>query len=754
MVAANLGFTANMEPVVSSIDAITHVDLPIAIDLTNIATDAEGDALLYRLTNAQNGLATLGRDGKFVQFIPNPGFSGPASFQIQAIDGVGLSIPGTVTIDVSDAPLIELDFVERQPQSLPGETFSLQMIGDFADEESVVLPASYLNFTSSDPNTAFVTSAGRVTSRDLGTSILQGSSHGIQATTVLSVALPDFPSGDLSDPIEIDVAPGAITLEANVGQRQLRVIEGETDITSHVNTRYFVSNSSVIDVSANGLVTALSQGTAKITVIHETGEFVVPVRVAVPLLGPIDLSSTGGIVTTTDGSVITIPPESIDEPFPVNLTSLPETAMPFDLPDGFAFAGGFQLDVGHGELEHPLQLQVPVSNEFPVGDAVYFFRADSVPDVSGATQNVWFQLDSGIIEPGGFVRTNSDFLPGSTRSGTYFVGHAPPTSLGTVRGALFPVFPDEEGTFVIVAHSGTGIASGHVEDYGFVLTAGSHQFQVLEIPPVGLPRETTIGFEIDPGQVQDLDVVVNNVPVTIDPLQPPTIQQIGVQFENDEPELVIEGDFLISQNPGAPQINSQLLGSQVSHLTVNFYVGEENAPRWTETPLPTSTPNLLRVSIPAEAIIGLTRISLSRDQHVRESFHTWKRMLVEGAKSRPATTMAPYAFSALPLDEKIAVINATNRQMAARIPLGVGRPGPQPNSAPRSVIVTNDDSRAYVSLFHAGGISVVDTVSLREVDVEPDINGQPETTGINHISLPMEQRRFVWLYRQTTVASM
>jgi hypothetical protein len=74
-----------------------------------------------------------------------------------ADDGYSTSPVATVTVNVSDAPLVTLDFTVRQPRLDARHSTKLELIGDFTDEQNVALPASYLTFASTNP------AAGRLT---------------------------------------------------------------------------------------------------------------------------------------------------------------------------------------------------------------------------------------------------------------------------------------------------------------------------------------------------------------------------------------------------------------------------------------------------------------------------------------------------------------------------------------------------------------------------------------------------------------
>src|SRR5262249_39578953 len=147
-------------PTVQPGSTATHTDLAVAYDLATLADDPEGAPLFFRVFDAQHGTASLGGDGHTVIFLPDLGFAGEASFTFQANDGFLQSTAAGGSVNVNGAPLINLDFRQRLPRLDPGQKQTMQVIGDFADETGVALPASYLTFTTFDPALAAVSADG------------------------------------------------------------------------------------------------------------------------------------------------------------------------------------------------------------------------------------------------------------------------------------------------------------------------------------------------------------------------------------------------------------------------------------------------------------------------------------------------------------------------------------------------------------------------------------------------------------------
>ncbi|MBL8485136.1 MAG: putative Ig domain-containing protein, partial [Rhodocyclaceae bacterium] len=285
LLAANYGFRANRPPALQSATLLTHSGLPAHLDLSNYASDPEGDPVYFHVFNAQGGTAVLDPGGHSVTFTPLPGFSGQASFDLQADDGFMATAAVTQAVTVSNAPLVNLDFALRRPQlqlqvvgtqaaeydpavgdfvavgpdpiTLPVD-FQVSVIGDFADQQGVVLPASYLNFASSDSSVASVDATGLLHATHNGSTILTVNSQGVQAATAVSVGVPPDTVGQYLYALGLDAYPDAVTLSTGGGTRQLQIsphndVNLSVDLTAGATgTRYFVNRPGVVTVSADG----------------------------------------------------------------------------------------------------------------------------------------------------------------------------------------------------------------------------------------------------------------------------------------------------------------------------------------------------------------------------------------------------------------------------------------------------------------------------------------------------------------------
>jgi hypothetical protein len=99
----SLGLTTphepNAAPVASdqSVSVTEDGTVTFALD----ASDADGDAMTYSITQPGHGTATLGGTGLTVTYAPAPDYNGADSFTFQAYDGQAYSNAATVTIAVS-----------------------------------------------------------------------------------------------------------------------------------------------------------------------------------------------------------------------------------------------------------------------------------------------------------------------------------------------------------------------------------------------------------------------------------------------------------------------------------------------------------------------------------------------------------------------------------------------------------------------------------------------------------------------------
>jgi len=489
LLGADLGFQANLPPTVTAGQGLTHQDLVVSVDLSPLASDPAGNPIYFRVLNPQNGTATLAADGHTAIFLPAPGYTGPASFQYQADDGYGTSAPATVSVNVSAAPLVNLDFVTRPIVLAPGATLVEKVIGDFADEKGIALPASYVSFQTTDATVAVVSPAGSVSAQTNGTAVLLAFSHGIQAATAIRVGTPTDLTSQLLAQVGLTADPQAVSLAAGVGTRQLDIsLDHEIDLTAaSTGTVYYISNPAVVGVSPDGMITAGAPGFATVTAINGPAEKVIPVKVEPPEVGPAVLGPGGGVVQGSDGSLVMVGPGALAGNATVNIAPVAQSNLPMAPPGGLITVGAFHLDLGPDRLSVPVQLSVAVAPGTPPGTTVFFYRADTVPDASGNPVPVWMEVAKGVVGPNGFTD------PGFDLTGTFICGYgSSPT--GTVRGHIEVAdgLNDNGNGFAVLSSLGGGSAVGEAfsltAGFTFDLNLGTNPAELEEIPPPAPPR--------------------------------------------------------------------------------------------------------------------------------------------------------------------------------------------------------------------------------------------------------------------------
>ncbi|WP_372898963.1 Ig-like domain-containing protein, partial [Stieleria sp.] len=327
---ANLQFAANLAPTLDSDSKLTHENLEVVFPVSDLADDVDGDAVFLSILSSIGGTATLVDSGSSLRFVPAVGFVGDAAVELRATDGYSLSDSSTVTVNVSDSPLLGLDFVERSPTLYSGRSYGVELLGDFADQDSVQLPPSYFTLTSSVPEVFSINPGGFGTADERGSSVLVAEANGLRTATVVNV-VPSAEHLTSRGFGTLDVYPLAVSLPNDGTTRQILTTTNQTFVTPEVpeNVVYVVGDPSVVEVSPDGVITSKDPGETDITVIVEGVEQVIQVSVLEPVAGPATLDAGGGIVRGSDGSLIQIPAGAIGTPTVVSIAPVQEAELPF-----------------------------------------------------------------------------------------------------------------------------------------------------------------------------------------------------------------------------------------------------------------------------------------------------------------------------------------------------------------------------------------------------------------------------------------
>ena len=675
--AANLGFAANQPPTVLSAGLLTHEDLPLAIAAQDLAVDPDGDVFYLRVRNAQSGTVRVTGDGSAVIFVPDPGHTGSASFEISADDGFAASAWTTVSVTVSDAPLTSIEILRRTPALDVGEVSEVLVTGDFTDEAGVLLPASYLTLSSTDPSVLSVTATAQIVGASDGTAALVVSRGAVATATAVTVGTLTDPTHRRLAVVGLDAFPGALTLAVDNGARQfLAGVDNEFTLTdASTGTVYVSGNTSVVSIDADGLATAQGVGATFVTIINGPAEARLPVRVVTPQVGTVALGAAGGVVRGSDGSEVAVPPGVLDEGVMVSIEPVTEAELPVPLADGFTFAGGFDLNVGDTTFDRPVQLAVPVAPSIPEGTTVVLARADEIMLPDGTMAETWVQTESAVVGADGFARTTSPPFPGVVAGGRYV--SMVTDDAGNVRIRINYNWQASRNTLInAAAQSVGGIGLGLLAGFAgmvdiepfFEIKAGPTRFAITSIDEEGVPYSTTLDLEVKAGQVTTVDAVINNAPPPFgQAYDPPAIDEARFVFDANKGGIVeLEGRRITYANPNAP--SDKNLGNDVMDIRVEFEIPLDGTVFSGEV-LPSSTSSKLRVKIPDQTPLGLSLISVVRPQYLRGD-GDWEVLVNKRSNRVNVNVPAEYVFVPLGSPEgTVAVIDT-----AATIPVP-GQPG-------------------------------------------------------------------------------
>ncbi len=592
LVAGNFGFVANRPPQLSQNlpDVLTHRDLLVMVELAQLATDPEGDAIAWRVVSAEHGQALIDASGGSVTFVPENGYTGPASFQIAADDGLNGSAAAAIDVAVSDAPLVSLAIINRGLTLEVGQQVPLLITGDFSDQANVALPPSYLNFTSQFPSVATISSQGVVVGLDDGATAVLVGRQDVQAATAVTVGTIEDELPSFASVLGIDVYPDAVALGPG-GQRHLLVRVGEeVDLTGSENGTLYVSgNTAIATVSTEGVIEAQDVGQTEVTVLYGANEVIVPVRVAPVNTGPTVVGTQGAIVANSDNYVVAVPPGALAEDTLVQIETVDEVDLPLPPPELFDFVGGFDLEVGDSLLDQPVQIAAPVAG-LAAGEEVYFFRHVELPHTAEFPDGVWIMEESGAVGEDGVARTTSPPWPGLTQKGRYLIANAnrPSTNITIKLKVLLAKFALEQaidqmaGMLIssVLGSTPWGIIWRGVQAVDLLSDITDFTKELYSLnwhPTQEEPGPAVQGINVErlPG-ANTARVVLSKLPNSSPNSDPPRIESVEYTTEDGNPYLLIYGHrFTWPNSPGSQYLTGQPDGTQIQDLDVIFDQGSQ-----------------------------------------------------------------------------------------------------------------------------------------------------------------------------------
>ncbi len=558
---ANYGFAAALAPqAIAQTGPVisTHTNLVGSVVLSSLAQDNEGNPIFWTILGATNGTATISADGRSLIFNPAPGYSGPATVTLQADDGFAASAPIIVNVNVSGAALQAIH-ITRVPTMTLGSAEALQVTGDFADQQGVLLTGSYLTFLSSDSDVVSADANGVLRANNGGIATIAVSADGLTAENVITAGVsPTTPPVDDSGN-ELNVYPLSIDLPAGVGQRQIDVHAltsdgtlGTTLNTAATGTVYYISDPSVASISPDGLITAKAGGVATITVINGGLQAILTLEVQPAVVGPTLATVANGAVTEdTSGDTLMIGAGALsaDTTASISALSLSQLNMPLPAPTVLNALGAVTINLNGATSNQPLQLAVNVNSAtlLAVGTQVMFWQEGTINDANGVSHQVWWLVDNGVIGSDGLAHTSSQPYAGITSGGNFLVTTTKSvnnnTGAATISGTVvnFNAIWAQQALIAMapsptMAAAAVGIFAGMSDVSAISYTIeGTYQ---LQVPQGALLPNSTISLPIPP-----------NAPATT-----PTIT--GVQYNPTTRQLTVSGVNFIP--PGQSANNFQL----------------------------------------------------------------------------------------------------------------------------------------------------------------------------------------------------
>ena len=627
VVIANYGFLRNGAPQLNPalLPVLTHVDLGVGINLAQVASDPDGDAVYYRIVAANHGTAALSASGQSLMFMPESGFSGLAEVMLIADDGFNTAPVATVQVNVSSAPLLSLDFNQRVLQLADGESVTIQVIGQFADQADVVLPMAFVNAHLVDPTVATLSSTGLLSGATGGATALVAEHAGVRAATAVAVGVPTDDRQFSAYFLGIDAYPNSTTL-STTGQRQIVVSVGGTQelfVTGDAAVKYFVASDGVVMVNAGGLIEAVAEGETSITVIYGGSEETIQIKVEAPKQGVVTVDKAGAIVEGPQGYQVAIGPDQLTGAALVSIDPIAAGDLPLPVPNLFNYAAAFELNVDGAELTGPVQVAAPVDpGVASPGDQVWFYQVMQFPDENGVLHDYWTVMDVGTVDNDGMARTTSPPFPGLSRRGSILIAKAAQPT-GILR--LDSGFANRlQWAFV----AGIGVATTFAATGGLLGAAGgvaiAGAFLAIAILPAIYDRmdiaiwrmygkkPASVEMTVTPPEGAELIRLTARVPEAPTDSPAPAIDEDGVDYTVDDAgkvTLSITGTQFFNPDEGQSLNDAQVVFLMRDRRVV--VTGD----KFTSTS-PSGDGGTIELEVPDEVLLGMSKVIVERPQTV------------------------------------------------------------------------------------------------------------------------------------------
>ena len=743
---ASFGYIANRAPVANAEAAIptSRNANSIVVDAKALLHDPETEDFYAFSTSVSDVSVTLLGNGLHIAKPtgPNP------ILRISGDDGI---IAGN---DLDKAIPIELVQVKRLVVSEselvlgPGQFFAIHVLAEQSNGELIELSNDEIVFASLNSNTAVVTDSGLIIAGAFGTTAITVSALGIHTAVAISIGERD---GDARQ-----FYPETYALP--IGQTRQAVIRALRDgdvgtqarvenVSAAVSGAIYVSsNPAIATVTSDGLITALAAGTVDIAMVQGGYRSVSQLKIEEqPSSGVKTVGPDGGVVL--GGTIqLGIAPGALSESANVSVTVLDESNAPYNLPAGFEFVSGLNIDSGLAEVLGEVSVRMPAPVGYSAGDVVYAFRPVHILQEDGSTLASWAIVDALTVDNEGMLATNSPPWRSLGPSGGTF------QVLPNLAGLMMFAAPGIATAVAVVGVINSKISSG-IETIGsdgnpyivassplgdFYMPTPSRADIRITIRSVnGTGNVNAIDYIVDTseGKTVNMGLVVPPRPVPLGRPVPPLIEKVRVEIVEGQPFLVIEGKDILEPIEGSD-------GSDIANLVVRLTVGGQDIPDrmdgieligGRDVVIPGSTAsvsnNQLRAPIPQGAAVGDAYITIERPGLVFNN--DTGRLDNEILTSNPAqlVSVSQYLFAAQAGGTAIDVIR-TDSMVETSIgdkqhPVRIGQievDNLDVRLGTYDITMSTDGARGYVLLPSTGRVGVLDPIALRMVDVKVGID--------------------------------
>ncbi|MDJ0904030.1 MAG: Ig-like domain-containing protein [Xenococcus sp. MO_188.B8] len=755
LVANKDSINNNHSLLINKKEILTHKNLSVEIPIETIVKKDEKLNRTFKAITVQQGKVSFSEDYKTIIFTPKTNYVGKAFFKL--IDGSSEEELASVNIAVSDAPLVGLDFIKRNPKLKVGDEFQLKIIGNFTDAENVPLPEDYVTWSSDKPIVATVDNKGLVRGINDGVSIFKIEKAGINAFTVSRIGRAEHPQSKaelesgFAEFFGLKVYPQAATYTPKSKQQILIGANGGDslrDLTPNLfNTRYFVSNPQIIKVNSNGILSTLKEGKETITVIDGASEAIIPIKVTKSKNERL-IDSNGGVVENESGALLFIPPNAVKNETQIKINSLPISELTAPLPKDFDVLDSFHLDLGKESLNIPVRLSIKNQHKLPVGKEVFILKEGELADKNYHWNPMWFIVDRGLVNSQGEIVSLTPPWMGITKSDNYIV--ALPKFQYSL-GKFITDFP-----FIKKFIAGTAVVFNDVatEAVDIDINIGSRQDSVIAsflqrnlntLPEVrvistagNLALATNPKIKLNNKQESYLTLDlsdINNIKINEFDYLTPILKSAKFDFATSEiPILYLTVSDLFT-NPNDLSGIVDIIESLVPTFKYfdQTYTGDI-IPELCKK-LDTNT-YLIAVRVPQSVVLTDSDLGISRGKlkltDISDSTAT--KMTIENSSDRTisfqnnldnadlilsthATKNQISVLDALDLEEEIIKDDFNSQNLLiGQIPLNIDA---AIDGKVKDLVATSNATRAYVAL-ESGSVALVDIVSLQQVDINPN----------------------------------